>query len=102
MSRLGKKPVPIPEKVKVTVAGSHVTVAGPLGQLAKEMPFGIQAQVKDNALLVGRADDSVRQKSLHGTWRKVLMNMVEGVSTGFTKELRIEGVGFRAQAAGAK
>jgi large subunit ribosomal protein L6 len=66
------------------------------------LPFGIQIQVKDNNVLVDRGNDSTQQKALHGTWRKVLLNMVEGVSKGFTKELRIEGVGFRAQAAGNK
>ena len=102
MSRLGRKPIPVPDKVKVAVAGPKVTAAGPLGQLSRDLPFGIQAQVKDGALMVTRADESPRQKALHGTWRKVLINMVQGVSTGFSKELRIEGVGFRAQVAGNK
>lgn len=102
MSRLGRKPVSIPEKVKVSVTGSSVAVEGPLGKLTRELPEGIQVQVQDKALLVTRASDSTRHKSLHGTLRKVLLNMVEGVAKGFTKELRIEGVGYRAQLAGEK
>jgi large subunit ribosomal protein L6 len=102
MSRLGAKPIPIPEKVKVSVSGPKVNVEGPLGKLARQLPAGLQAQVKDNAVLVTRQNDSTQQKSLHGTLRKVLMNMVEGVSKGFTKDLRIEGVGYRATQAGTK
>ena len=102
MSRLGRQPISVSDKVKVSVAGSRVDVEGPLGKLSRELPFGLQAQLKDKALLVTRADDSTRQKSLHGTWRKVLLNMVEGVEKGFSKELKIEGVGFRAQTAANK
>jgi len=102
VSRLGKKPVLIPDKVKVQIQGSHVTAVGPLGQMDKDLPIGIQAHVEDNALLVTRSNETTRQKSLHGTWRKVLANMVEGVTSGFSKELRIEGVGFRAMATGNK
>ncbi|MGQ0644483.1 MAG: 50S ribosomal protein L6 [Elusimicrobiota bacterium] len=102
MSRLGRKPIPIPEKVKVSIAGSVVTAEGPLGRLTRNLPVGISAKVDGSTLLVTRADDSNRQKALHGTLRKVVLNMVEGVSAGFTKNLQIEGVGFRAQSAGEK
>jgi large subunit ribosomal protein L6 len=102
MSRLGKKPVPIPEKVKVSVQGPKITAAGPLGNLTREFPEGISAQVKDKEVLVGRRDDTPVQKALHGTWRKLVLNMVDGVNTGFSKELRIEGVGFRATQTGNK
>jgi large subunit ribosomal protein L6 len=102
MSRLGKKPIALPDTVTVNVAGLRVNVAGPLGRLERDMPVGLRAEVVDKTLFVRRADDTTRQKSLHGTWRKVISNMVEGVSAGFAKELRIEGVGFRAQAAGNK
>jgi large subunit ribosomal protein L6 len=102
MSRLGRKPVPIPDKVKVSLDGSRVQVEGPLGKMAFALPTGIAVQVKDKELLVTRADDSTAQKSLHGTLRKVVLNMVDGVSKGFTKDLRIEGVGYRAQQAGDK
>ncbi len=102
MSRLGKKPISIPDKVKIEISGSQVNVTGPLGQLSRQLPYGLKAEVKDKIVQLDRKDDSIQQKSLHGTWRKVIMNMMEGVSQGFTKELRIEGVGFRAQTAGDK
>lgn len=102
MSRLGAKPIQIPEKVKVTVAGYQVNVEGPLGKLSRQMPLGLQVQMKDNSVLITRANDSTQQKSLHGTLRKIVLNMVEGVAKGFTKDLRIEGVGYRAALAGNK
>ncbi len=102
MSRLGKKPIAIPEKVNVSVQGSMVNVAGPLGQLSRALPAGIGAQVAGGVLTVTRANDSTVQRSLHGTLRKLLLNMVEGTSKGFQKELRIGGVGFRATLAGSR
>ena len=102
MSRLGRQPIAIPDKVKATVSGSHVSVEGPLGKLSRELPAGISAQVVDKTILVARANDSTMQRSLHGTLRKVLLNMVEGVEKGWTKNLRIEGVGFRATITGNK
>jgi large subunit ribosomal protein L6 len=102
MSRLGKEPVPVPEKTHVSIEGSRVTAVGPVGQIVKDLPEGIRAEVKESVLRVTRSNNGTRQKSLHGTWRKVLSNMVEGVSKGFSKELRIEGVGFRALSAGSK
>ncbi|HOW28967.1 MAG TPA: 50S ribosomal protein L6 [Elusimicrobiota bacterium] len=102
MSRLGKMPIPVPSNVKVTVSGSKVAVEGPLGKLEKVLPAGLQARLESGQILVSRANDSTVQKSLHGTYRKLVLNMVEGVSKGFTKLLQIEGVGFRAQVAGNK
>lgn len=100
MSRLGKKPIPVPEKVKVSIQGPLVSVAGPLGQLSRTLPEGLTARTDAGLLIVDRRDDSTRQRSLHGTFRKLLSNMVEGSSTGFTKELKIGGVGFRATLTG--
>lgn len=102
MSRLGKKPVPVPEKVKVSVAGAQVTATGPLGTIVRQFPDGITAQIDGKTVVVARRDDSPTQKALHGTWRKLVLNMVDGVNTGFSKELRIEGVGFRATQTGTK
>jgi large subunit ribosomal protein L6 len=102
MSRLGAKPIEIPDKVKVLVQGTLVSVEGPLGKLSRELPAGISVEIKDKVCNVKRANDSPTQKSLHGTLRRLVLNMVEGVSKGFTKELQIEGVGFRATAAGPK
>jgi large subunit ribosomal protein L6 len=102
MSRLGKKPVPIPEKVKVSVQGLKISATGPLGTLNRQFPDGIGAEVKGKEVLVSRRDDTPTQKALHGTWRKLVLNMVDGVDKGFSKELRIEGVGFRATQTGNK
>jgi large subunit ribosomal protein L6 len=102
MSRLGRLPIPIPDKVKVTLQGSHVSVEGPLGKLSKDLPAGLTAQIQDKTLVVSRASDSTLHKSLHGTLRKVLLNMVVGTDKGWSKELRIEGVGFRAAIVGTK
>lgn len=102
MSRLGNKPIAIPEKVKVSISGTTVQVAGPLGNLTRALPQGISAKVDGATLTVARANDSTTQRSLHGTLRKLLLNMVEGASKGFQKELRIGGVGFRATLTGTK
>jgi large subunit ribosomal protein L6 len=102
MSRLGKKPIPVPDKVKVSVAGPKVSATGPLGTLTREFPLGITAQAGAKEIVLSRKDDTPTQKALHGTWRKLVLNMVEGVEKGFSKELRIEGVGFRATQTGNK
>lgn len=102
MSRLGKHPIAIPEKVKVDVQGSLVSVTGPLGTLKQQLPTGITAKVDGGNVTVTRANDSMTQKSLHGTLRKLVLNMVEGASKGFQKELKIGGVGFRATLTGNK
>jgi large subunit ribosomal protein L6 len=102
MSRLGKKPVPLPDKVKFTVSGAQISAQGPLGTLTRKLPEGISAQAGAKEVVVSRRDDTPTQKALHGTWRKLVLNMVDGVATGFNKELRIEGVGFRAQLVGSK
>jgi large subunit ribosomal protein L6 len=100
MSRLGRKPIPVSDKVKVSIQGPVVSVTGPLGQLSRTLPDGLTARAEAGALIVDRRDDSTRQRSLHGTFRKLLSNMVEGSLTGFTKELKIGGVGFRATLTG--
>lgn len=102
MSRLGKQPIAVPEKVTVTIQGNTVTAQGPLGQLKRQLPEGLRVERKESILTVIRGDDTPRQRALHGTWRKLVLNMVTGVSQGFSKDLRIEGVGFRAQIAGQK
>jgi large subunit ribosomal protein L6 len=81
MSRLGKKPVPIPEKVKVAVSGATVSVEGPLGKLTQLLPRGIQAEVKDKEIVVSRKDDTKLQRSLHGTLRKVILRSRDKNST---------------------
>lgn len=100
MSRLGKKPILVPEKVKVALNGAVVNVSGPLGQLTRTLPAGLSARTENNTVVLDRRDNSRVQRSLHGTYRKLLSNMVEGASAGFSKELRIGGVGFRATLTG--
>lgn len=102
MSRLGKKPVPVSDKVKISIAGPKVTTTGPLGTLSRTLPDGITAKVEGKDVVLSRRDDTPTQKALHGTWRKLVMNMLEGVEKGFSKDLRIEGVGFRATQTGTK
>jgi len=100
MSRIGRLPVPLTGGVKVEVAGRTVTVKGPKGQLAQELPGGINAEVADGKILVKRRDDSKPQRALHGLTRALLNNAVVGVTKGFSKDLEIQGVGYRAQLAG--
>jgi large subunit ribosomal protein L6 len=100
MSRIGKKPIAVPDKVKVIVANDIVNVEGPKGKLQHNLPQGIKVEVKDNNVVVSRSSDSKIQKSLHGVTRTSLSNMLKGVVEGYSKELEIVGVGFRAQAQG--
>lgn len=100
MSRVGKKVIAIPAGVTVTVNGAAVTVKGGKGELSWTMPEGISAVVEGTDLSVSRADDSRKLRALHGTNRSLLANMVEGVSKGFSKELEIVGVGFKAAVKG--
>ena len=101
MSRIGRLPVPLASGVNVVVAGRTVTVKGPKGSLAQELPGGIDADVADGKIVVKRRDDSKSQRALHGLTRALLNNAVVGVTKGFTKELEIQGVGYRAQLAGS-
>ena len=100
MSRIGRLPVPLTDGAKVEILGRTVTVKGPKGSLAQELPGGINAEVADGKILVKRRDDSKPQRALHGLIRALLNNAVVGVTKGFTKDLEIQGVGYRAQLAG--
>ena len=101
MSRVGKKVIAIPAGVTVTIEGSAVTVKGGKGELSWTMLEGITAAVEGTTLTVSRADESRKLRALHGTNRSLLANMVEGVSKGFTKNLEIVGVGFKAAVKGS-
>ena len=94
MSRIGKEPVKIAEGVTVSVDGQNVTVKGKLGELSYTMQDGITAKVEDGNVIVSRKDDSVG--NFHGLARALINNMVIGVSTGYKKQLSIEGTGFKA------
>jgi len=101
MSRVGKQPISIPSEVEVTVDGRRVVVKGPKGSLEHELPESIAITRADDALLVTRHDDERENRALHGLTRSLVANMVVGVAEGFTRELEIVGVGYRAQAQGS-
>ena len=102
MSRIGKAPIPVPSGVEVTINGTHVAVKGPKGSLAWSVPDDITVTKDGDTLTVARPDDERQHRALHGMARSLVANMVVGVSEGFTKELEIVGVGYRAAAAGPR
>ncbi len=101
MSRIGKSPVTIPEGVEINVNGNVVTVKGKLGELKQEFN-DIDIKVEDNEVILERTSEKKQIKSKHGLYRALIQNMVEGVSNGFTKELELVGVGYRASNQGQK
>lgn len=97
MSRVGRQRVPIPEGTKVNVLTDHIAVEGPKGKLTSPLFPGIKAEVKDQEIIFTRSSESPQERSLHGLCRTLANNAVNGVSTGFSKELEIVGVGYRAK-----
>ncbi|MGA8943441.1 MAG: 50S ribosomal protein L6 [Thermoactinomyces sp.] len=102
MSRIGKKPVAIPNGVEVNIEGNMVTVKGPKGTLSRNFHSDINVKVENNEIIVERPSDNRNHRALHGTTRSLIAGMVEGVSNGFTKTLELVGVGYRAQKKGNK
>ena len=102
MSRIGNKVIVIPAGVSVEVNGATVTVKGPKGELVRSFNENITLDIAENEITVKRPNDTKEMKMLHGTTRALLANMVEGVSTGFSKALEMIGVGYRAQLQGSK
>ena len=100
MSRIGKMPVGVPDKVEVKVNGGHVAVKGPNGQLEYTFNDDVKIELKDKEVLVTPIDESKRARSMWGTARTLVNNMVTGVSTGFTKSLEFNGVGYKAAVSG--
>jgi len=100
MSRVGKKPIPIPDKVEVKVEGNIVTVEGSKGKLEQKIHHRIKVEIENNEIIVKRPSDLKLDKSLHGLTRSLINNMVIGVTEGYTKELEIHGVGLRAKVQG--
>src|SRR4051795_2007032 len=100
MSRIGKSPIPVPSGVDVTLGTGHVVVKGPQGTLERDLPGEITIRQEDATLLVERPNDERHNRALHGLVRALVNNMVVGVTAGFSKELEIVGVGYRATAAG--
>ena len=97
MSRIGKKPIPVPDKVKVEIKPDTVVVTGPKGTVSNPIPPGIKFEQKGKDILAIRQDDSGPQRAFHGLARALVANAVRGVTEGFTKELEIVGVGYRAE-----
>ncbi len=102
MSRIGKAPIEVPGGVTVSIAGDQVSVKGAKGVLARTIPASVSVREEGSTLVVERANDERMAKALHGLTRTLVSNMVTGVSTGFSKELEILGVGYRATAQGPK
>jgi large subunit ribosomal protein L6 len=97
VSRIGKKPIPIPNKVQVTLDGSAVTVKGPKGELFHKFPTDISIAQEGGQVIVTRPTDQQHHRAMHGMVRALINNMVVGVSEGFERVLTIEGVGYRAE-----
>jgi large subunit ribosomal protein L6 len=102
MSRIGKAPITVPNGVSVSIAGDQISVKGSKGVLVRSLPGGITVREDGSTLVVERPNEERQSKALHGLTRTLVSNMVTGVSTGFTKELEIQGVGYRAAAQGSK
>lgn len=102
MSRIGKNPIALPQGVEVKVNDNVVTVKGKLGELTQELAADITLKEEDGSLILERPSDSKEHKAAHGLYRALISNMVEGVSNGFTKELELVGVGYRASNQGQK
>ena len=101
MSRIGKQPVPIPDKVNVTIKGDTVLVEGPKGKVSKLFAPVVKVTVADKNVIVSRTEDDSRfAKAMYGTVRSIIAGMVKGVTDGYTKELEIQGVGFKANLKG--
>ena len=102
MSRIGKAPISVPDKVTVSLNGLAVTVKGPKGELSRTLPDGVTISQEGNTLEVNPVNTSRRSRERHGLSRTLVANMVEGVSQGFTRKLEIVGVGYRASLQGKK
>ena len=102
MSRVGRKLIPVPKGVNITVGKDQVTVKGPKGELKRDVPAGVALALNGGELTVTRADDSNENRAKHGMMRALVANMVKGVTDGFERKLEINGVGYRAEVAGQK
>lgn len=102
MSRIGNKPITVPDGVEVTLDGQKITVKGPKGTLTREIHNNMKVSLDNNVITVTRPDDEAENKSLHGLTRTLINNMVQGVVTEYTRTLEINGVGYRAAKQGKK
>ena len=97
MSRIGKRPIPVPKNVTVTIEGQRVKVKGPKGELEREVHREMALSMENGEIVVARPSDEAGHKSLHGLTRTLIANMVEGVTKGYQKQLEIIGVGYKAE-----
>ncbi len=97
MSRIGKKPIPVPKGVKINIGGGYITVTGPKGELKAAVHPNIEVAVVGEEILCTRHNDVAANRSLHGLTRALIANMVKGVTDGFTRKLELVGVGYRAE-----
>ena len=97
MSRIGRKPVPLPKGVTAQIEGRRITVKGPRGEISRVAHADLALTLEDNAVVVRRPSDESRHKALHGLTRTLVANMVDGVTKGFAKSLEIQGVGYKAE-----
>ena len=102
MSRIGKNPVSITDGVEVSINSNVVTVKGKLGELSQEISGGITVEIEEGSVVLSRPSESKAHKAAHGLYRSLISNMIEGVSKGYTKELELVGVGYRASNQGQK
>ncbi|MFL1676722.1 50S ribosomal protein L6 [Paenibacillus dendritiformis] len=102
MSRIGRKPITVPGGVTVTLDNSMITIKGPKGSLSREIHKDMKVSVEENVIHVERPSDNKLHRSLHGTTRSIISNMVNGVTEGFSKTLELVGVGYRANKTGNK
>lgn len=100
MSRIGKLPIAIPDKVEISLTGNHIKVKGPKGELARELSDVVAVAIEDKQIIVSRPDESRQARSHQGLTRSLVANMVTGVTAGFTRTLEINGVGYRAEQRG--
>ena len=100
MSRIGRQPIIIPQGVTVSIDGETICVAGPKGKLTHTVPQGITVSVTQNMISVQRMSDGRRERALHGLTRTLIANMIKGVTEGYSKELEIVGIGYRAEKSG--
>lgn len=102
MSRIGRRPIPIPDGVDIKIEGNLVTVQGPKGKLTRQIPKDMQLNIENKTLTVSRPSDEKIHRSMHGLTRTLVANMVDGVTQGYQKVLEISGVGYRAAKQGNK
>jgi len=102
MSRIGRKPIQVPSGVNVSLEGTLITVKGPKGSLSRELHKDMKVSIEENVITIERPSENKLHRSLHGTTRSVVANMVSGVTEGFSKSLELVGVGYRANKTGEK